>query len=111
MFKRRDERDLNINLMCNLKSDEETVFFCHLSEYFLLPYVVSSKSFGTFEIARQHVLAVLGKLCCLVECCPAMISHHPKAICSHACRLCLVIFKMADIHEQRINIKLCFKVG
>jgi hypothetical protein len=32
-----------------------------------------------------------------------MISHHPRA--------CLAIFEMADIHEQRINIKFCFKLG
>jgi hypothetical protein len=38
----------------------------HLSWNF---YMVCSKSFGTFEIARQlDVLAMTGKLCCLVAC-------------------------------------------
>jgi hypothetical protein len=38
-------------------------------------------------------------------------SHCPRAICSHACRVFLAIFEMADIHEQCINIKFCFKLG
>jgi hypothetical protein len=33
-----------------------------------------------------------------------MISQSPKAICSHACRVCLAIFEMADI-------KFCFELG
>jgi hypothetical protein len=40
-----------------------------------------------------------------------MISARPAAICSRACRGCLAIFEMADIHERRINIKFCFKLG
>jgi hypothetical protein len=36
MFKTQDERALNINLMCNLKSEEEIFFLFHLSKYFLL---------------------------------------------------------------------------
>jgi hypothetical protein len=40
-----------------------------------------------------------------------MISHRPTAICSLACRVCLAIFEMASIHEQRSNIKFCFRLG
>jgi hypothetical protein len=40
-----------------------------------------------------------------------VISHLPRAICSCACSVCLAIFEMADIHEQHINIKFCFKLG
>jgi hypothetical protein len=37
--------------------------------HFEYTYVVCSKSFRTFEIARQlNVLAMSGKLCCLVVC-------------------------------------------
>jgi hypothetical protein len=42
---------------------------------------------------------------------PAMVSNRPTAICSRACRVCLAIFKMDDIHKQRINIKFYFKLG
>jgi hypothetical protein len=41
---------------------------------------------------------------------PAVISRRSRAICSCACRVCLAIFEMADIHVQHINIKFCFKV-
>jgi hypothetical protein len=44
-------------------------------------------------------------------CHPAVISHHPRAICSRVCAVCLAMFKMADIHEQLINYKFCFKLG
>jgi hypothetical protein len=37
-------------------------------------------------------------------------SHSPRAICSRACRVCLAIFEMADINEQRTNIKCCVKL-
>jgi hypothetical protein len=40
-----------------------------------------------------------------------VISHRPRATCSRACRVCLAIFEMADINEQLINIKFCFKLG
>jgi hypothetical protein len=40
----------------------------------------------------------------------AVNSHRPRAICSRACRVCLAICEMADIHEQCINIKFCFKL-
>jgi hypothetical protein len=62
------------------------------------------------------------KLSCLVVCFPitvssslprhpAVISHRPRAVCSRACGVCLAILEKADIHEQRINIKFCFKLG
>jgi hypothetical protein len=40
-----------------------------------------------------------------------VINNCPRAICLPVCRLCLTIFEVADIHEQCINIKLCFKLG
>jgi hypothetical protein len=40
-----------------------------------------------------------------------LICQYPGAICSHACRICLAMFEMADVHEQRINIKFCLKLG
>jgi hypothetical protein len=46
----------------------------------------------------------------LPNCHPAVISHYLRVICSCACRVCLAIFGMADIHEQHIDIKFCFKV-
>jgi hypothetical protein len=39
-----------------------------------------------------------------------VISHLSRAICSRACRVCFAIFEMADVHEQRINIKFCLKL-
>jgi hypothetical protein len=39
-----------------------------------------------------------------------MINHRSRAICSRARRVCLAIFEMADINEQRINITFCFKL-
>jgi hypothetical protein len=72
------------------------------------------KKYQTFETAHQlDVLARSGKLCCLVACfilssflpChPAVISHCPRAICSCACRVCLAIFEMADIHEHECHV-------
>jgi hypothetical protein len=35
---------------------------------------------------------------------PYEISHRPRTICSRVCRVYLEIFRMADIHEQCINI-------
>jgi hypothetical protein len=40
-----------------------------------------------------------------------MISQCSRTLCSLACGGCLAIFEVADIHEQRINIKCCFKLG
>jgi hypothetical protein len=40
-----------------------------------------------------------------------MISHRPRSVFSHACRVCVAIFEMVDILEQRINIKCCCKLG
>jgi hypothetical protein len=75
--------------------------------------MVCSKSFGTFEIARQlNVLVMLGKHNDMLPIYhPAVLSYHPRAICSLACRVCLAIIKMADIHKQHVNIAFCFKLG
>jgi hypothetical protein len=40
-----------------------------------------------------------------------VISHRPRAICSHVCRVCLAIIGMADIPGQRNNIKFCIELG
>jgi hypothetical protein len=60
---------------------------------------------------------MLGKLCSLVACFLIIIlfatsscCDRPRAICSHACRVCLVIVEMVDINEQGINIKFYFKL-
>jgi hypothetical protein len=40
-----------------------------------------------------------------------VISHHHRATCSCACRECFATSDTADIHEHRINIKFCLKLG
>jgi hypothetical protein len=40
-----------------------------------------------------------------------VISRRPRTFCSRACRVCLAIFDVADIREQCISIKFCFKLG
>lgn len=39
-----------------------------------------------------------------------MINDRPRAICSPVCRVCLEIFKMADIHEHASHVDSFFVI-
>jgi hypothetical protein len=81
------------------------------------PTVQSAKTRSLLQSDSCRLVDMGGRVCRLPELVSSNKSlvsmynlHTALELFAHMSVVCLAIFEMGDIHEQRINIKFCFKL-